>query len=60
MAWDDLANPLAANNARGSTIHVVPLGTPLAPGGRVRIRMRWHYDLAADRGWKEGAIDETT
>jgi hypothetical protein len=22
--------------------------------------MRWHYDLVADKGWKEGAIDETS
>lgn len=59
-AWSDPANPLARANFRGSTIHAMQLATPIAPKGSVRIRMRWHYDLVADKGWKEGAIDETT
>jgi len=36
------------------------LATPIAPESSVRIRMRWYFDLVADKGWKEGAIDETT
>ena len=46
-------------NTPGSTIHALQLGTPIPPRSSVRIRMRWHYDLVADSGWKEGAIDET-
>jgi len=60
VPWNDPANPLAANNTPGSTIHAMPLATPIPPKGSVRIRMRWHYDLVADKGWKEGAIDETS
>jgi hypothetical protein len=60
VAWNDPANPLAVHNAPGSTIHALTLAAPIPPKGSVRIRMRWHYDLAADSGWKEGAIDETT
>jgi hypothetical protein len=60
VAWDDPANPLAAFNLPGSTIHALQLDTPIPPRSSVRIRMRWHYDLVADSGWKEGAIDETT
>jgi hypothetical protein len=58
--WNDPANPLAAFNAPGSTVHAMQLGTPIPPKGSARIRMRWHYDLVADSGWKEGAIDEST
>jgi hypothetical protein len=60
VAWDDPANPLAAFNLPGSTIHALQLDKPIPPKSSVRIRMRWHYDLVADSGWKEGAIDETT
>jgi hypothetical protein len=60
LAWNNPADPLATNNAPGSTIHAVTLTKPLAPKGSVRIRMSWHYDLVADKGWKEGAIDETS
>jgi hypothetical protein len=60
LAWNDPANALAFFNYRGSTIHAMQLATPIPPKGSVRIRMRWHYDLVADKGWKEGAIDETT
>jgi len=60
IAWNDPANPLASYNTPGSTIHALQLGTPIPPRSSVRIRMRWHYDLVADSGWKEGAIDETT
>ena len=60
VAWNDPANPLASANVPGSTIHALPLRTPIPSKGRVRIRMRWHYDLVADKSWKEGAIDETT
>ena len=60
LAWDDPANPLAAFNLPGSTIHALQLDKPIPPKSSVRIRMRWHYDLVADSGWKEGAIDETT
>jgi hypothetical protein len=60
VAWNDPANPMAGYNVPGSTIHALPLGTPIPPKSSVRIRMRWHYDLVSDQGWKEGAIDETT
>jgi hypothetical protein len=60
VPWNNPADPLAAYNTPGSTIHALTLGTPLAPKGSVRIRMRWHYDLVADKGWKEGVIDETS
>jgi hypothetical protein len=61
VAWDDPANPLAPSfNYPGSTVHALALGTPIPTKGSVRIRMRWHYDLVADAGWKEGAIDEGT
>jgi hypothetical protein len=58
--WNDPANALAFWNMRGMTVHAMKLATPIPPKGRVRIQMRWHYDLVADKGWKEGAIDETT
>jgi hypothetical protein len=60
IAWNDPANLLAEYNPPGSTIHALPLGTPIPPKSSVRIGMRRHYDLVADKGWKEGAIDETT
>lgn len=60
LDWNDPANPMAAYNTPGSTIHALQLPSPIPPKGSVRIRMRWHYDLVADSGWKEGAIDETT
>lgn len=60
IAWNDPANPLRAYNTPGSTIHALQLDTPIPPKGRVRFRMRWHYDLVADSGWKEGALDDTT
>jgi hypothetical protein len=58
--WNDLANPLKGINVPGSTVHALALATPIPPNGSVRIRMRWHYDLVADAGWKEGAIGEST
>jgi hypothetical protein len=60
VPWNDPANALAAWNFRGSTVHAMKLATPIPPKRSVRIRMRWHYDLVADKGWKEGAIDETS
>jgi hypothetical protein len=60
VAWNDPADPLAVYNFPGGTIHAMTLGTPIPTKGSVRIRMRWHYDLVADSGWKEGAVDETT
>lgn len=60
VAWDNPADPLAYYNAPGSTVHAVTLATPIPPKGSVRIGMRWRYDLVADKGWKEGAIDETS
>ena len=60
MRWDDPADPAARENLPGLTTHAVTLPTPIPAKGSVRIRMRWHYDLVADKGWKEGAIDETT
>ena len=60
MAWDDPTNPLGGFNVPGGTIHALALGTPVPSKGSVTLRMRWHYDLVADGGWKEGAIDETT
>jgi Peptidase family M1 domain len=58
--WDNPADPLASVNVRGSTVHAITLDKPLAAKGSVRIRIRWHYDLVADAGWKEGAIDDST
>jgi Peptidase family M1 domain len=58
--WNDPASPLASINVRGSTVHGIALDKPLLPKSSVRIRMRWHYDLVADAGWKEGAIGEGT
>ncbi|MEF8754238.1 MAG: M1 family metallopeptidase [Accumulibacter sp.] len=60
LAWDNPADPLAYHNVPGSTVHAVTLAAPIPPKGSVRIRMRWHYDLVAGKGWKEGAIDETS
>jgi hypothetical protein len=59
-AWNDPANPLGVYNYPGGTIHAMALGTPIPTKGSVRIRMSWHYDLVADSGWKEGAIDDST
>jgi Peptidase family M1 domain len=58
--WNDPTSPLASINARGSTVHGIALDKLLLPKSSVRIRMRWHYDLVSDAGWKEGAIDENT
>ena len=58
--WADPASPLAAINVPGSTIHGITLDKPLAPGSKIRIAMRWHYDLVKDAGWKEGAVDESS
>ena len=58
VPWNDAANALASWNFHGSTVHAIQLAAPIPPKGSVRIRMRWHYDLVADKGWKEGAIDE--
>jgi hypothetical protein len=60
LAWDNPGDPLAYYNVPGSTVHAVTLAAPIPPKGSVRLRMRWHYDLVADKGWKEGAIDETS
>jgi hypothetical protein len=60
VPWNNPADPLAGNNTPGSTIHALTLAEPLPPKGSVRLRMRWHYDLVADKGWKEGALDETS
>ena len=58
--WDNPSDPLASVNVRGSTVHAITLDKPLPAKGSVRIRMRWHYDLVGDSGWKEGAINENT
>ncbi|MFY8205411.1 MAG: M1 family metallopeptidase, partial [Arenimonas sp.] len=58
--WDNPAEPLKSANVRGSTVHAVTLDKPLPAKSSVRIRIRWHYDLVADAGWKEGAIDDST
>jgi Peptidase family M1 domain len=58
--WNNPADPLASVNVRGSTVHAITLAKPLPAKGSVRIRMRWHYDLVADAGWKEGAINDST
>ncbi|MBL8424237.1 MAG: M1 family metallopeptidase [Candidatus Accumulibacter phosphatis] len=60
LPWNDPANALAIYNYRGSTIHAMQLATPIPPKGSIRIHMRWHYYLVADKGWKEGATDDTT
>jgi len=60
LAWDNPADPQAEYNTPGSTVHALTLAAPIPPKGSVRIRMRWSYDLVADKGWKEGAIDETS
>jgi len=60
LAWDNPGDPLAYYNVPGSTVHAVTLAAPIPAKGSVRLRMRWHYDLVADKGWKEGAIDETS
>lgn len=59
VTWDDPADPQVAATIPGGTTHALTLGTPIPPKGRVRIRMRWHDDLVADKGWKEVAVDET-
>jgi hypothetical protein len=60
VAWNDPADPPAEYNTPGSTVHALTLAAPIPPKGSVRIHMRWHYDLVADKGWKEGVIDETS
>jgi len=42
------------------TVHGVTLDQPLAPGASIDFSFTWHYDIAPEHGWKEGAIDETT
>ncbi|MEO0058202.1 MAG: hypothetical protein RIT17_1678 [Pseudomonadota bacterium] len=58
--WNDPKSPLAPFNQPGSTTHALLLEQPLAPGASVTITMRWSYDITADHGWKEGAIDDNT
>jgi hypothetical protein len=58
--WSDPTSPFAAINVPGSTVHIIPLETPLAPGASVRITMRWHYDLVKDASWKEGVVNENS
>jgi hypothetical protein len=60
VPWDNSTDPLRVYNVPGGTIHAMTLGAPAPTKGIVTIRMRWHYDLVADSGWKEGAIDDTT
>lgn len=61
MVWNNPADGLASINAPGSTVHGVTLPKPIPSKGSVRIRMKWHYELAGDMGgWKEGAVDPTT
>lgn len=43
-----------------STLYGIRLPQPIASKASVSIKMRWHYDLVPDKGWKEGAIDENT
>lgn len=58
--WATGGGSVAYLNAPGSTVHGIDLPAPLPPKGQIRIRMRWSYDLTADGGWKEGAIDQTS
>jgi Peptidase family M1 domain len=58
--WNDPKSPVAAFNPPGSTTHALLLEKPLAPGTSITINMRWSYDITADHGWKEGAIDDST
>lgn len=60
MLWEDPQSPLAGMNFPGSTMHTILLPKPIPPKGSVSIKMRWSYDLVRDKGWKEGAIDEST
>lgn len=60
VLWNDPKSPVAPFNPPGSTTHAMLLEKPLAPGASVTIAMRWYYDITADHGWKEGAIDEST
>jgi len=58
--WNDPKSPVAAYNPVGSTTHALMLPQPLAPGASITMTMRWSYEITADHGWKEGAIDEST
>lgn len=60
MLWDDPKSPVAGMNFPGSTTHTILLPKPIPPKGSVSIKMRWNYDLVRDKGWKEGAIDDST
>ncbi len=60
VEWNDPKSPFAAINVPGSTIHGISLPKPLPAKGKVTIRMRWHYDLVADKSWKEGVVDKTS
>jgi len=60
MLWDDPKSPVAGMNFPGSTMHTILLPKPIPPKGSVSIKMRWNYDLVRDKGWKEGAIDDST
>lgn len=60
-AWNDPKNRNAAsNNTPGNTLHMIELDQPLPPGGSITFSIRWHYDITAAGGWKEGAIDQTS
>jgi Peptidase family M1 domain len=60
VPWENNGGQFASLNIPGSTVHSVKLEKPLPPKSSVRIKMRWHYELTNDGGWKEGAIDDST
>lgn len=57
LALSSLSGPLAAAEPDAGA---ASSPWPLSSGGSVTIRMRRHYDLVRDLGWKEGAIDESS
>jgi hypothetical protein len=60
VSWDDPNSGFGNVNGPGSTVHGIMLANPIPPKGKVRIAMKWHYELASDGGWKEGAIDDSS
>lgn len=49
-----------ASNTPETTLQLIKLDQPLAPGASITFSIRWRYDITAAGGWKEGQIDQTT